>query len=48
MVADEPEHERPGRFGQYITELFNDWPEGDRAAAEVAGRAIVVAPVPAD
>ena len=25
---------RPGRFGRWLTELFNEWPEGDRAAAE--------------
>lgn len=39
MVRDEPEHERPGRFGRRVTEMFNDWPEGDRAAAEAAGQA---------
>ena len=39
MVADEPEHAPPGRFGRRVTELFNDWPEGDRAAAEEASRA---------
>jgi 1-acyl-sn-glycerol-3-phosphate acyltransferase len=40
MVADEPEHTPPGPFGRRVTELFNDWPEGDRAAAESAGRAV--------
>jgi 1-acyl-sn-glycerol-3-phosphate acyltransferase len=40
MVADEPEHEPPGPFGRSVTELFNEWPEGDRAAAEVVGRAL--------
>jgi 1-acyl-sn-glycerol-3-phosphate acyltransferase len=39
MVADEPEHAPPGPFGRRVTELFNDWPEGDRAAADAAGRA---------
>ena len=39
MVAGEPEHAPPGRFGRRVTELFNDWPEGDRPAAEAAGRA---------
>ena len=39
MVADEPEHAPSGPFGRRVTELFNDWPEGDRAAAEAAGRA---------
>jgi len=42
MVADEPEHAPPGRFGRRVTELFNDWPEGDRPAAEAAGRAAKV------
>jgi hypothetical protein len=39
MVADQPDHARPGPFGRRVTELFNDWPEGDREAAETAGRA---------
>jgi 1-acyl-sn-glycerol-3-phosphate acyltransferase len=39
MVAAEPESAPPGRFGRRVTELFNDWPEGDREAAEAAGRA---------
>jgi 1-acyl-sn-glycerol-3-phosphate acyltransferase len=39
MVAGEPEHAPPGPFGRRVTELFNDWPEGDRLAAETAGRA---------
>jgi 1-acyl-sn-glycerol-3-phosphate acyltransferase len=40
MVADAPEHAPPGPFGRRVTELFNDWPEGDRAAAEAAGRVL--------
>jgi 1-acyl-sn-glycerol-3-phosphate acyltransferase len=40
MVADEPEHTPPGPFGRRVTEMFNEWPEGDRAAAEAAGRAL--------
>jgi hypothetical protein len=40
MVADEPEHRPPGPFGRRVTEMFNEWPEGDRAAAEAAGRAL--------
>ena len=40
MVADEPEHAPPGPFGRRVTEMFNEWPEGDRAAAEAAGRAL--------
>jgi 1-acyl-sn-glycerol-3-phosphate acyltransferase len=41
MVADEPDHSPPGPFGRRVTELFNDWPEGDRAAAETAVRAMI-------
>jgi 1-acyl-sn-glycerol-3-phosphate acyltransferase len=30
MVGDFPERRHPGRFGTWLTELFNDWPEGRR------------------
>lgn len=30
MTADFPDPEPPGRFGLWLTELFNDWPEGAR------------------
>jgi len=30
LVADFPEPTRPGPFGRWLTELFNDWPEGAR------------------
>ena len=30
MTADFPDPSRPGRFGRWLTELFNDWPEGSR------------------
>jgi 1-acyl-sn-glycerol-3-phosphate acyltransferase len=33
LVADAPPRRRPGRFGAWLTELFNDWPEGARPAA---------------
>ena len=33
MVADSPELAVPGRFGRWVTERFNDWPEGSREAA---------------
>jgi 1-acyl-sn-glycerol-3-phosphate acyltransferase len=38
LVADAPDPVPPGRFGRWLTELFNDWPEGSReASAEVRG-----------
>lgn len=33
LVADAPEVPVPGRFGRWLTEAFNDWPEGSREAA---------------
>ena len=30
MVADAPDRPPPGRLGRWLTELFNDWPEGAR------------------
>jgi hypothetical protein len=36
LVADAPEIRRPGRFGRWLTELFNDWPEGSREATLAA------------
>ncbi len=36
LVADAPDPAPPGRFGRWLTERFNDWPEGSRAAAEAA------------
>jgi len=33
LVADAPELPEPGRFGRWLTERFNDWPEGSREAA---------------
>jgi len=38
LVREEPERTRPGPIGRWVTEQFNDWPEGDRAAAEAAAR----------
>jgi hypothetical protein len=47
MVRNEPERQRPGPVGRRITEQFNEWPEGDRAAAErAAGLAGTVAAPP--
>jgi len=33
LVADAPEPARTGRSGAWLTERFNDWPEGTREAA---------------
>jgi 1-acyl-sn-glycerol-3-phosphate acyltransferase len=33
MVADARELAPPGRLGRWLTEVFNDWPEGSREAA---------------
>jgi 1-acyl-sn-glycerol-3-phosphate acyltransferase len=30
MTADFPDPAPPGRFGHWLTELYNDWPEGGR------------------
>lgn len=30
LVADFPDRPAPGRLGRWLTELFNDWPEGAR------------------
>jgi 1-acyl-sn-glycerol-3-phosphate acyltransferase len=32
LVADRPDFPPPGPVGRWITELFNDWPEGARPA----------------
>ncbi len=36
LVADAPDVPEPGRVGRWLTERFNDWPEGSRAAARAA------------
>jgi 1-acyl-sn-glycerol-3-phosphate acyltransferase len=36
MVADAPDVPPPGRIGRWLTERFNDWPEGSREAALAA------------
>jgi 1-acyl-sn-glycerol-3-phosphate acyltransferase len=30
LASGFPERRKPGRFGAWLTELFNDWPEGSR------------------
>lgn len=30
LVADFPDREPPGRFGRWLTDVFNEWPEGAR------------------
>lgn len=30
LVADHPDYPPPGPFGRWLTERFNDWPEGSR------------------
>lgn len=32
LVADFPDRPRPGTMGRWLTEVFNDWPEGRRPA----------------
>jgi 1-acyl-sn-glycerol-3-phosphate acyltransferase len=39
LVADAPNVRRPGRIGRWLTEQFNEWPEGSRDAAAAAGAA---------
>lgn len=47
LLADAPELRPPGRVGRWLTERFNEWPEGSRGAARIAARtASEVAPLP--
>jgi 1-acyl-sn-glycerol-3-phosphate acyltransferase len=34
LVADQPDVPRPGRIGRWVTDRFNDWPEGSRPPAD--------------
>jgi 1-acyl-sn-glycerol-3-phosphate acyltransferase len=38
LVSDFPEQPRPGPVGRWLTELFNDWPEGSRPPIAVESR----------
>ena len=33
LVDDFPEGRRPGPIGRWVTEIFNDWPDGSRPPA---------------
>lgn len=46
LLADPPAGPAPGRIGAWLTELFNDWPEGSREAARVAQLAASATPAP--
>jgi 1-acyl-sn-glycerol-3-phosphate acyltransferase len=39
LVRNAPEMPVPGRFGRWVTDRFNDWPEGSREATLAAGGA---------
>jgi hypothetical protein len=34
LVAGHPDYPPPGPFGRWLTERFNDWPEGFRPEVE--------------
>jgi 1-acyl-sn-glycerol-3-phosphate acyltransferase len=34
LVAGQPDVPRPGRLGRWLTDVFNDWPEGSRPSGE--------------
>lgn len=47
LVADADDPDPPGRFGRWLTEVFNDWPEGSReASTEVRGPSGILSPDP--
>lgn len=37
MVRAAPDVPVPGRLGRWLTDVFNDWPEGSREATRIAG-----------
>ena len=39
LVADAPDVPEPGVVGRWLSERFNDWPEGSREAARAASEA---------
>ena len=46
LISDAPAAAPPGRVGRWLTEKFNEWPEGSRDAAESAERARTEGPGP--
>jgi 1-acyl-sn-glycerol-3-phosphate acyltransferase len=50
LVADQPDVPPPGRIGRWVTERFNEWPEGSREGARGAAASARdgVPPAPAD
>ncbi len=46
LVADAGEPDRTGRSGRWLSERFNEWPEGSREAALEAQRAGAIEPPP--
>jgi hypothetical protein len=36
LLRDQPEMAVPGPVGRWLTELFNEWPEGSRPRIEPA------------
>jgi hypothetical protein len=48
LLADAPTVERPGRFGRWLSDAFNDWPEGSREATLAAAAAQSAEPAAGD
>jgi 1-acyl-sn-glycerol-3-phosphate acyltransferase len=47
LIADAEDPAPPGRFGRWLTERFNDWPEGSReASAELREPSGILSPDP--
>ena len=48
LLADAPAATPPGRIGRWLTDRFNEWPEGSREAALAAQLARSTDPAPGD
>ena len=46
LVSGQPDYRPPGPFGRWLTELFNDWPEGERPPTSGILRAGTLKPEP--